>query len=167
MGPKVTGMIYVKRDKIEKLWPLLPPPADVASSDIRKFEALGTMTAVPLAIGEAITFHNGIGTARKAERFRYLTDYWVKKVAQFPKIRFFTSITPEMSCAVVNVGVEGINPKALADYLWNSHRLLVTTVLLESIPGIRVSPSLHNTHEELDRFCEIIEHVSKKGPTAE
>ena len=40
-APKGTGMLYVKRDKIEKLWPLMAAEAKQAS-DIRKFEEIGT-----------------------------------------------------------------------------------------------------------------------------
>jgi hypothetical protein len=52
-------MLYVKRDKIEKLWPLMAAESKQAS-DIRKFEEIGTHSAAPkLAIGEALLFHNG------------------------------------------------------------------------------------------------------------
>ncbi len=54
-------MLYVKRDKIAKIWPLMAAESKQAS-DIRKFEEIGTHSAAPrLAIGEALLFHNGIG----------------------------------------------------------------------------------------------------------
>src|SRR3984893_16071395 len=60
-APKGTGMPYVRRDKIDKLWPLMAAESKQAS-DIRKFEEIGTHSAAPkLAIGEALLFHNGIG----------------------------------------------------------------------------------------------------------
>src|SRR5260370_33749887 len=60
-APKGTGLLYVKRDKIEKLWPLMAAESKQAS-DIRKFEEIGTHSAaIKLAIGEALLFHNGIG----------------------------------------------------------------------------------------------------------
>src|SRR5882757_3358538 len=63
-APKGTGMLYVKRDKIEKLWPLMAAESKQAS-DIRKFEEIGTHSAAPkLAIGEALLFHNGVGGKR-------------------------------------------------------------------------------------------------------
>lgn len=162
MGPKVTGMLYVKKEKIEKLWPLLPPPPNL-EKNIRKMEALGTMSAAPLAISEAISFHNGIGAKRKEERFRYLTHYWAKKLETIPKIIFYTSLSNEMSCAIATVGIEGVDPKKLQQYLWDKERLLVTTVRIKEVKGIRVSPGLHNTIEEMDRFCEIMERIAKKG----
>src|SRR3954451_24369278 len=40
-APKGTGLLYVKREKIEKLWPLMAAESKQAS-DIRKFEEVGT-----------------------------------------------------------------------------------------------------------------------------
>ena len=72
-APKGTGMLYVQRDRIARVWPLMAAEAKQAG-DIRKFEEIGTHPAAnKLAIGEAILFHQGIGPARKEARLRYLS----------------------------------------------------------------------------------------------
>ena len=59
------GLLYVKRDKIEKIWPMMAAETRQAN-DIRKFGEIGTHpAAIKLAIGEALLFHNGIGGKRK------------------------------------------------------------------------------------------------------
>src|SRR3989454_6327957 len=64
-APKGTGLLYVKREQIARVWPLFAADQKQAS-DIRKFEEIGTHSAAPkLAIGEAMLFHNGIGGKRK------------------------------------------------------------------------------------------------------
>src|SRR5499426_2677904 len=79
-APKGTGMLYVRREKIEKLWPLMAAESKQAS-DIRKFEEIGTHSAAPkLAIGEALLFHHGIGGKRKEARLRYLSRYWMNQL---------------------------------------------------------------------------------------
>ncbi|MDQ2937148.1 MAG: aminotransferase class V-fold PLP-dependent enzyme, partial [Acidobacteriota bacterium] len=71
-APKGTGLLYIKREKIARIWPLMAAESK-QSSDIRKFEEIGTHSAAPkLAIGEALLFHNGIGGKRKEARLRYL-----------------------------------------------------------------------------------------------
>src|SRR5712671_6382867 len=116
-APKGTGMLYVKRDKIQKLWPLMAAESKQAS-DIRKFEEIGTHSAAPkLAIGEALVFHNGIGGKRKEARLRYLSRYWMNRLKDVPRIRFNTSFDPKQSCAIGNVQIEGTNPDAVGKYL--------------------------------------------------
>ncbi|MFQ5629422.1 MAG: aminotransferase class V-fold PLP-dependent enzyme [bacterium] len=164
MAPKGTGMLYVRRDKIERTWPHLPPPK-AFYADIRKFEALGTIPSIPLAIGEAIAFHNGIGGKRKEARLRFLTHYWVDRLSKLPGVRFRTAFEPEMSCAIANVAIEGVDPQALLDHLWEKHRILLAnpTKRAKNVRGVRVSPGLHTTLEELDTFCEVMEGIARKG----
>lgn len=164
MAPKGTGMLYVRRDLIEPTWPLLPPPGGL-EGNVRKFEALGTVPSTALAVGEAAAFHNGIGGDRKAARFRYLTRYWVEQVRDLPNLRFSTVFEPDMSCAIATVDVDGVEPASLARYLWDEHRILVAnaSTRADNVRGIRVSPSLHNTLEELDTFVEVLTDVARHG----
>ncbi len=164
MAPKGTGMLYIRRDRIAGTWPLLPPPQQL-SDDVRKFEALGTISATSLATSEAIAFHNGIGAKRKEERLRYLTRYWADRLATLPNVRFRTSFDPAMSCAIATVDIDGIEPRALLEHLWEQHRIRVAnpTQRADNVRGVRVSPGLHTTLEELDTFCEVMERISRNG----
>lgn len=162
-APKGTGMLYVKRDKIEKVWPLMAAEKKQAS-DIRKFEEIGTHSAAPhLAIGEAILFHNGIGIERKEKRLRYLSRYWMNNLKALHNARFNTSFDDTMSCAIGNINLEGTDPKAVSDYLMNKHKILTVPILHDEFKGIRITPNVYTTLEELDRFCEVMEMIAKKG----
>jgi selenocysteine lyase/cysteine desulfurase len=163
LAPKGTGMLYVRREKIKGIWPLMAAPEKM-DEDIRKFEEMGTHSLAPfLAIGEAVAFHNSIGGKRKEARLRYLRDYWAKRLAALPNVRLHTSLDPKMSCAIGNIEIVGITPKALADYLWDRHHIMVAPIDHEEYQGIRVTPNLYTTLDELDYFCEVFEHVSRNG----
>src|SRR4051812_45731267 len=162
-APKGTGMLYVKRDKIEKLWPLMAAESKQAS-DIRKFEEIGTHSAAPkLAIGEALLFHNGIGGKRKEARLRYLSRYWMNKLKDLPRVKFNTSFDPNQSCAIANVHVEGTDPNAVQKYLFSKHHIFTVAIIHEEFQGLRVTPNVYTTLPELDRFCEQIEMIARNG----
>jgi len=162
-APKGTGLLYVKRDRIEKIWPLMAAEAKQAN-DIRKFEEIGTHSAAPkLAIGEALVFHNGIGGKRKEARLRYLARYWMNKLKDVPKIRFNTSFDPNQSCAIANVHIEGTDPKAVVKYLFDKHHIFTVPIIHEEFQGIRITPNLYTTLPELDRFCAVMESIAKNG----
>jgi selenocysteine lyase/cysteine desulfurase len=162
-APKGTGMLYVKRDKIEKIWPLMAAESKQAN-DIRKFEEIGTHSAAPkLAIGEALLFHNGIGGKRKEARLRYLSRYWMNRLKDVPKVRFNTSFDPEQSCAIANVQIEGMNPSAIGSYLFDKHRIFTTPIIHEEFQGIRITPNVYSTLGELDRFCNVMEKIARTG----
>src|SRR5881628_1907743 len=160
---KGTGMLYVKRDKIEKIWPLMAAEAKQAS-DIRKFEEIGTHSAAPkLAIGEALLFHNGIGGKRKEARLRYLSRYWMNRLKDVPKIHFNTSFDPDQSCAIANVHIEGTSPEAVTKYLFDKHHIFAVPIMHEEFQGLRITPNVYTTIEELNRFCDQMELIARHG----
>ena len=162
-APKGTGLLYVKRDKIEKLWPLMAAESK-QTADIRKFEEIGTHSAAPkLAIGDALLFHKGIGGKRKEARLRYLSRYWMNKLKDVAKIRFNTSFDPNQSCAIGNVHIEGTNPEAVVKYLFDKHHIYTVPIMHEEFQGIRITPNLYTTLSELDRFCEQMELIARNG----
>jgi isopenicillin-N epimerase len=162
-SPKGTGLLFVKRDKIEKLWPLMAAESKQAS-DIRKFEEIGTHSAAPkLAIGESLLFHNSIGGKRKEARLRYLSRYWMNRLKDVPKVRFNTSFDPNQSCAIANVHIEGSNPGAIGSYLFSKHHIFTTPIVHEEFQGIRITPNVYTTLGELDRFCEQMEMIARQG----
>ena len=68
-----------------------------------------------------------------------------------------------MSCAIATVEITGVDTKALGEYLWDKHYIIVAPILREDFQGLRITPNLFSTLEELDYFCDVMEHVAKKG----
>ena len=162
-APKGTGLLYVKKDKIGKVWALMASE-DKNKNDIRKFEEIGTHSAaMRLAIGEAVLFHNAIGGKRKEERLRYLSRYWMNKLKDVPKVGFNTSFDPKQSCAIANFKIDGIDPVAIGSYLMSKHKIFTTPIVHEEFTGIRITPNVYTTLWELDRFCDIVESIARKG----
>ncbi len=162
-APKGTGLLYVKRDRIPKIWPLMAAEQK-NSGDIRKFEEVGTHSAAPrLAIGEAILFHQGIGPRRKEARLRYLSRYWMNRLQKLTNIRFNTSFDDRQSCGIANVEIVGMDPARLANYLMEKHKIFTVPIIHEEFKGLRITPNVYTTLPELDRFCEIMETAARKG----
>ena len=162
-APKGTGMLYVKKDKIPKVWALMASE-DKNKNDIRKYEEIGTHSAaMRLAIGEAILFHNAIGGKRKEERLRYLSRYWMNRLKGVPKVGFNTSFDPKQSCAIANFKIDGVDPSAIGNYLMAKHMIITTPIVHEEFTGIRITPNVYTTLWELDRFCNAVESMARKG----
>jgi selenocysteine lyase/cysteine desulfurase len=162
-APHGTGLLYVRRDKIAGLWPLMAA-AEAKDDDIRKFEEIGTHPAAnTLAVAEALTFHQGIGARRKQERLITLRNYWAERLLQNERVRMHTSLKPGFACGIANVEIEGVDTTDLADHLWEKHRILVVAINHDEFQGLRVSPSVYTTYQEIDRFCDAVEDVLANG----
>lgn len=164
MAPIGTGFLYVKKEKIKKIWPLFPAP-DPMGNDIRKFEHIGTHPEyLKLAVGDALTFHHGIGGKRKEERLRYLRNYWAKTLEKLPGIKILTSYDPEQSCGIGSFFIEGMDMGKLGQILFQKHKIIITGIGVQAeFSGIRVTPSIYTTLRELDLFIEAVTYYVKSG----
>jgi len=163
LAPHGTGFLYVRKAKIERLWPLMAAPPEM-NRDVRKFEEIGTHPAANHnAIAEALTFHEGLGPERKAARLRYLFQRWAKRLDQRPGVRILTPYDPAQSCGLASLAVEGLDVNKLVAFLWDKHRILVTPIVHKEFSCVRVTPNVYTTLAEVDRFTDVMEDVIRKG----
>lgn len=159
-GPYGTGMMWVRKEKIAALWPLLASP-EPDSADIRKFENLGTRSfPIEMAVGYSLDLHNLIGSKRKQERLHFLKNYWMSQVAEVPGIQFFTSPDPAWSCAIGNFGFEGKKPGEIADILFSKYKIHSVAIEWEKVKGVRITPNVYTTTDELDKLVRAIKGMA-------
>ena len=164
-APIGSGMLWIKKDKIEKIWPLTCNDKP-RSADIRKFETLGTRSfPIEQGIGEAVNFQNAIGSKRKEERIRYLKNYWAGKVKDIPKVKIHTSFKPEYSCAICGVTVDGMTPGELDNALFTNYKIHTVGIVWENISCVRITPHVYTKIQDLDKLVLAIEEIAgrKKG----
>ncbi|MBY0433583.1 MAG: aminotransferase class V-fold PLP-dependent enzyme [Cyclobacteriaceae bacterium] len=158
-APFGTGMMFVKKDLIEKTWPIFPTDKP-QSGDIRKFEALGTRSFAPeQAIGQAIDFHNAIGSRRKQDRLHYLKKYWCDAVTKNQRVKLHISLKPEYSCALGTFSIDGLDVGDIASKLFSDYQIHVVSIQWENINVVRVTPHVYTTTKDLDRFIEAVAKI--------
>lgn len=155
-APFGTGMLYVRKDLIPALWPLFPSQESLIH-DIRKFEAQGTRNVpAELAIAQAVDFHLSIGAQRKFDRLYYLKQYWVERVKDIRGLKLWCPENPEFSGALCTISIEGITGNDLHQYLWDENRIHTTNIEIEGIDGVRITPSIYSSLEELDTLVDVL-----------
>lgn len=159
-APFGTGLLYVRKELIEKTWPIFPIDKP-QSPDIRKFEALGTRSFAPeQAIGQAIDFHNAIGAKRKQERLHYLKKYWCEAVTKNPRVKLHISLKPEYSCALGTFSIDGLDVGDVGFKLMSDYQIHTTTIKWENINAVRVTPHVYTTTKDLDRLIDAIGKIA-------
>lgn len=170
LAPLGTGLLYVRRDRIQPTWPLQAAPT-VRDTDIRKFEEIGTHPPGPrAAINEAVAFQQAIGIERKAARLRYLTLRWANELKKNPRVKLHSSLEPGQTWGLAVVSIDGVDTQKLVPYLWDKHRIIVTSVGHENekepsltYRGLRITPNIYTPLEEIDYFVEAMQGVIKNG----
>jgi len=171
-APHGTGILFVKKDRIGGLWSLMASE-EKKQSDIRKFEEIGTHPVAGfLAIADALDFHLAIGAARKQARLVYLRDRWAKRLlalntsATPGRVRMHTSLktsAPMLSCGIATFQLAGIDTSRLSEILWDRHSILTTAIKHEQFEGVRITPNVYTSLDQLDRFCGVVEQIVEHG----
>ncbi len=158
--PLGVGILYVRKEKIKKTWPLYAD-FSFAEDDIRKLNHTGTIpVATDIALNHAIDYHNAIGIKRKEERLRFLQSYWTSKVKDTKKIYLNTPPDLNRSCAIANVGIEGITPAELAKILLEKYKIWTVAINSANVKGVRITPHLYTTTAELDLLVAALKQMA-------
>lgn len=159
-APFGSGLLWIKKEKIKNIWALLSNN-EPDGTDIRKFESLGTRSfASEMAIGNAVDFQNVIGSKRKEDRLRYLTDYWNSRVSDLKRVSFLQPKNKQFYCAISNIAIEGMKPADVAGTLHTKHKIHTVAIDWENIHGVRVTPHVYTSTKDLDRLVAAIRSMA-------
>ncbi len=159
--PLGAGFLYVKKDKIAKLWQLFGDMG-YEDDDIRKLNHTGTHPVhTDLAIANAIDFHQKIGIQRKEARLRFLQEYWTKQVRDLPNIVLNTSADRQRACGIANVGIKTIKPADLAKILLEKYKVWTVAIDYANVQGCRITPNIYTSTTELDTFVAALKKLNK------
>jgi hypothetical protein len=167
LAPIGTGFLYVRRDKIPKIWPLYAENEGQVN-DIRKYEEIGTHPAANHnAISVSLAFHRALGSARKSARLVYLRDRWAKRlIAEGQgRVKVLTPLDSPWGGGLGFFNVDGLDPVKLGEWLMGKYRVVQTPIVHKEFQGIRVTPNVYTSVDEIDRFAELVLTAIRQGLT--
>lgn len=159
--PLGSGMLYVKKEHVKKVWPLFAEDKK-HDDNILRLNHTGTHpVATDLTIEDAIDFYNNLGAEKKEARLRYLQQYWTKQVRGLPNVILHTPDDEARACAIANVGIKGMAPTNMAKQLMDEFKIYTVAIDNAGVHGCRITPNIFTTTNELDSFVNAIKEMAK------
>ena len=154
-APLGNGLLYVREENADRLWPLYGD-TDYDDDNIMKLEHLGTRPCSDQnGIIPAVDFNLEIGKTEKSQRLKFLQMRWASELKDQKNIILNTPLGEGQSYGIANVGVKNLHPSELADKLFDDHNIFTVPIDDDrGIRGVRVSPNLYSTTEDIDKFIE-------------
>jgi len=160
-APIGTGVLYVRKDRIEKHWALMAAPPSM-DKNIRKYEEIGTHpAAMHNATLQALEFHEQIGAERKFARLRYLKNRWAERLGKVPGAQVLVGLDANQSGAFATIHFDTIEPGKLGEALFSKYNIFVTPIVAPFLNGVRVSANVYTSPEEIDQFCSAVEAITR------
>ena len=170
MCPVGAGVLWMRKQHVPKVWPLVPPPA--VAKGMLKFQWSGTYPEfISAAAAKAIEFHEKLGAERKEARIRYLTGYWRRKLETLEGVKFYTRPAGDSSCGLGIFEWTGVDLEAVQKELWEKEKTL-TQFMSDfggrdtALKGLRVTPNVYTSTSELDRFVDAVKATAKRSGRA-
>ena len=161
--PLGAGLLFVKKEKISKIWPLLAEH-DRDPSDISRLNHTGTHPVhTDLAINDALDYLDLIGLERKEKRMRSLQRYWSDQLREVENVVINTPVEAHRSCGIANVGVTNMKPKDFAETLLQEFKIFTVAIDRENVQGCRITPNVYTSIAELDTFVAAVKTVAGRG----
>jgi isopenicillin-N epimerase len=176
-GTNGTGMLYVRRDMLDRIWPSQPRGIDASPPVITPTQSHGHVGApaalhklgniVPLAWPQlrgaevALDFHRQVLRSRIEARIRELTIYARLRLQQLPGLELLTPARPGLWGGILTFHVPERMASDIALGLVRGHRVHVRDL---QWPGktegaVRVALHAFNTHDEVDRLLNGLQQV--------
>ncbi|MCK4835034.1 MAG: aminotransferase class V-fold PLP-dependent enzyme [Candidatus Aminicenantes bacterium] len=163
-APTGRGLLYVKKEAQDKLWPTIATYGWDKVKDARKFETLG-QRADPLtfALGEAIDFQQLIGRDRIERRIKALASYLKQELQKIKGARLHVPMDLYLSGGLTAFSIEGIQPEKIVNYLREKYNIVIRTIGREkdNTAGVRISTHIFSSFLHVDMVLEGIKHLVK------
>ena len=92
---------------------------------------------------------------------------WANRVKGNSRVQFHSSMAPGETFGLATVGIEGIKAVDINRFMWDRYRIITTAITRDDYQGIRVTPNIYSTLEEMDTFATAMEDLLKNGlPTS-
>jgi selenocysteine lyase/cysteine desulfurase len=153
MGPLEAGLLYIRAERIPSLWPSIVTAGWTDHlKGARKFEVFGQRDDPRVvALEAAVDFAGLIGMPAIEQRMRALATRTKLGLQKIPSVQLKTNLEPELSGGVVKFRLTNMPTKQAYDELWRRHRLAIALTPTGESEGLRISPQIYNSMEEIDR----------------
>ncbi len=156
-APTGIGLLFVRKEAQDKLWPTIVTGGWDTYKDARKFECHGQdADALIFALGEALDFQNAIGRRRIERRIKSLAGYLKQELRKIPGAKIHTPDDPYLSGGLTAFSVEGVDPARIVDYAREKYNIVVRTIGNKDAGtyGVRVSTHYYITTRDIDNLVE-------------
>lgn len=152
LGPKGTGVLYIRRESCERITPLRlasGPGAYTGATGVPDLPAL-------IGLGAALDWLNSLGRDAVQKRLMELRRMIVTALEGMKDVRI-VSPSPESGLAtpIVSLHLPNHAGATVIDRLRKQHNVCVKSVGRPSI-DIRLSPHVYNSPEDVDRLAEAL-----------
>ncbi len=163
LGPKRTGLLYVKKENLPLLHPMTVGAYSDLSHDLMKGDLVFRNDAGKFEYGTqneslftglktAAEFLSAIGLDKVRDHNRSLAEQFYQGLAKIPGVEIMSPVEEEFRTSMITFRLKNKGFQETANYLTGEKRIRVRVVPEAGVNGVRVSFHVYNQDFEVDRI---------------
>lgn len=178
-GTQGTGFLYVRREMLDRIWPVAPrgfdaaPPIfvptqsagheDVPAAHHKLGNVVPQLWAALRGVESALEFQQHVGRSRIEARIRELAIYTRLRLQQLSEVEILTPARPGLWAGIITLRSAKHSGSDLALALARGHRVFARELAWpgSDLGALRVSLHIFNTHDEVDRLLQGLDRALK------
>ena len=178
LGPTGAGVLYGKKNLLEKLEPFVVGSHMISSvtkkgaiwTDVPgKFEAGTAAVEGVIGLGAAVDYINAIGMENIREHERQLVAYALPRITKIAGVKVYGPRDPDLHGGVISFNIQGVHSHDVAQILNEDnicirsghHCAMPLHLRLEAEASARASFYIYNDESDVDKLIEGIKKVKK------
>jgi selenocysteine lyase/cysteine desulfurase len=173
LGPKRTGILYVRKDRLDALAPsIVGAYSDQASSlaarqlelrpNAQRFEYGTQNDALVYGLEAAADFVDAIGLPEIWAHNQKLNEACLDQLSVIAGLKVLSPAEPAFRSAMVTFSLAGRDNRQVASALMQ-RRLRVRSVTEGDLDAVRASFHVHNNAEEMERLVDAVKEIARQG----
>lgn len=169
LGFEGTGALYIRKELLPSVHPahtggrgMESPvvPNNIVPIPDTTDKFYGGSGSIPLqaAFLEAARFIEGIGVGSIEARNLQLASRLKAQLRESPRVKVLSPEDGPLASGLVSFAVEGWEPEALDDHLWENNKIVVRHI--EHPEGVRASLHFFNTEDEVDQLAAAVRDLA-------
>ena len=162
MGPLEAGLLYIRAERIPQIWPSIVTAGWAEDlKGARKFEVFGQRDDPRVvALEAAVDFVNLVGIRTVEARMRALATRAKTQLRDIASVQLKTNLEPNLSGGVIKFRLKNTPTLQAYNTLWERHRLSIAMTASGDAEGLRISPQIYNSMEEIDRAVAAVRELA-------
>jgi selenocysteine lyase/cysteine desulfurase len=171
-GSHGTGLLYVRREVLDRLWPIAPRGLDSVPPVFTPTDVEGN-AEVPAALHKlgnivpyawpalrgteaALEFQQTVSRPKIEARIRELAIYARLRLQQLPGVEMLTPARPGLWAGILTFRVPGKQAIDLAASIERTYRVHIRAVRWPNDPdgALRLSPHIYTTHDDIEKLVQ-------------
>jgi selenocysteine lyase/cysteine desulfurase len=166
LGPKRTGILYVKEDMLDVLKPSVVGAYSANAFDLEKktleispsaqrYEYGTQNDALFYGLAEAVDFMNAVGIQNAWKHNKHLAEMFYKNIRQVPGVELLSPSREEYRSSIISFKSKHATSLKIFSVL-QEKKIRVRLISEANLDGIRVSFHIYNNEKEVEKLLDVL-----------